>query len=230
MNIDSATIKQFAAFTNFAHEMKFNSRTLGENAVAKLDGQTDANGVTQITANLKDKPYAWGIRAKANKDSNNAVRTLFKDTIDKVIDGINFTNEERDDLVTSMKWDDFNKGKPLTARRIEDVTNHIWFKLRDAINAGDLKVDNRQVSNSEAFFKFMFKNGTLPVAAGVAQNAPAPRLSDNNIINTSNTINTQSRAGTGLVLVNDNPDANEIGTGTKIVRRNKIDDDGTIEE
>ncbi len=128
MQINTTAIKQLNAFTQFAADFGFKSKR-----VAKLDEPAQNGGaVRTIKASTTDSAYALR-RHTADKNANDAVRRMFKQTI---IDLFGGENRIPSDVRKKMELGDYNKGKPLTARRIamvKDAVIKVLIKNKDGI-------------------------------------------------------------------------------------------------
>lgn len=104
--ITANTSTDFRKFVNFANKALSST---GENTVARLKGapQNDYKGL-----------FASFWRTSAMKTANNQVRDLFLKTVADMFGGEKFIP---DVVRKNMKLDSFGKGKPLTARRINNV-------------------------------------------------------------------------------------------------------------
>ena len=103
----SANFQKFVDFANKAYATK------GEDTVARFKGMPkgDYKGV-----------FASFARTADMKTANNQVRDLFRRTIADMFGGEKFIP---DIVRDNMKLEDFGKGKPLTARRIQLVKTAI---------------------------------------------------------------------------------------------------------
>ena len=116
MSINLDSLKQLSAFTTFANmAVSVNN----ENAVVCV-GKQNGN-VKEIYQNYNDKPYAF-LRSRENKGFNNEVRALFRSTVASLFGG---EDSIPDDVIKAMRLGDYDKGRPLTARRINEVKNAI---------------------------------------------------------------------------------------------------------
>ena len=108
-NLDSAQFDRFAHFADL-------EAARDGNTVARLDTE-DPLGGCKISVQTGDKVHAL-FRGKTARGQNNAVRTLFKGTIAEMFGG-----ESRIPAAVkeAMRLSDFDKGRPLTARRIMAV-------------------------------------------------------------------------------------------------------------
>lgn len=139
---------------------------------------SDEHGVVELNTNSTDKPRAW-FRTRINKNSNNEVRNLFRSTIEALIKEFNLTEKESAKLNTAMRWNDYDKGRPLTARRINEVSKEIWNHLTQSFKNNELTVDGKAVGDLTDLQKFVFKNGTFPTLR--------EEVKDSNIFGTGNT-------------------------------------------
>ena len=128
MQINTTAIKQLNAFTQFAADFGFKSKK-----VAQIDDAARIDGTFRnIKASASDKAYVFR-REQSDKDANNAVRRLFKQTI---IDLFGGENRIPEDVRKKMELGDYGKGKPLTARRIamvKDAVIKVLVKNKDGI-------------------------------------------------------------------------------------------------
>ena len=111
---------QFKAFTQFAASVSDKGTVLkaNDNPLTAPDGTP-----RKIVAKGYDG-YGHIWRKQPSKDINNDVRTLFRDTVLRMF-GVNDVQNLPDDVKTAMKTGDYDKGKPLTARRIIAVSKAI---------------------------------------------------------------------------------------------------------
>ena len=125
VNINDA---QFKAFTQFAASVSDKGTVLkaNDNPLTASDGTP-----RKIVAKGYDG-YGHFWRKQPSKDINNDVRTLFRDTVLRMF-GVNDVQNLPDDVKTAMKTGDYDKGKPLTARRIIAVSTAI-AKVVDPVN------------------------------------------------------------------------------------------------
>ena len=119
---------QFRAFTQFAASVSDKGTVLkaNDNPLTASDGTP-----RKIVAKGYDG-YGHIWRKQPSKDINNDVRTLFRDTVLRMF-GVNDVQNLPDDVKTAMKTGDYDKGKPLTARRIIAVSTAI-AKVVDPVN------------------------------------------------------------------------------------------------
>jgi len=106
---------QFINFTQFAADSIANGEK-GADTIARLDVEDPLGGRT-VTAKSGDKIGKW-VRSDDLKETNDRVRELFRKTVADMFGG-----EERipESVRTAMKMEDYDKGKPLSARRISLV-------------------------------------------------------------------------------------------------------------
>ena len=125
VNINDA---QFKAFTQFAASVSDKGTVLkaNDNPLTAPDGTP-----RKIVAKGYDG-YGHIWRKQPSKDINNDVRTLFRDTVLRMF-GVNDVQHLPDDVKTAMKTGDYDKGKPLTARRIIAVSKAI-AKVVEPVN------------------------------------------------------------------------------------------------
>ena len=116
---------QFAIFREFAEEKLAEGKS---KAIARLDnpGQIDGHLSSCIKAATDDRVYA--IRRSAdNKKANDEVRALFMDSVKGMFQGNIPPSVQK-----AMMMNDFNKGRPLTARRILAVNEAIKRVIDEA--------------------------------------------------------------------------------------------------
>lgn len=128
MQINTTAIKQLNAFNQFAAVSGFKSKS-----VARIDDTAKNDGaIHTIKASTTDSAYVF-IRETSDKNANDAVRRIFKQTI---IDLFGGENRIPADVRKKMELGDYNKGKPLTARRIamvKDAVIKVLIKNKDGI-------------------------------------------------------------------------------------------------
>ena len=113
-----AISQQFLQFTEFASDAIRNGDT---KAIARKGVDSGIPGVAEITSTTDDKVYAIR-RSQANKTANNTTRTMFKKAVAEIFGG---ESKIPDSVLAAMNMKDFDKGKPLTARRIMAVKNAV---------------------------------------------------------------------------------------------------------
>ena len=106
---------QFTKFTQFAADAIAHGEK-GADTIARLDAEDPLGGRT-VTAKTGDWIGKW-TRSDDLKETNDRVRELFRQTVADMFGG-----EERipENVRTAMKMEDYDKGKPLSARRISLV-------------------------------------------------------------------------------------------------------------
>ncbi len=112
---------QYTKFVQFAEQQM---QAGNETAIARDGGEVAGGGPLAghaITATTGDK-VAPLTRSQANKDANNIVRNLFRQSI---IDMFGGEAGIPDGVREAMKLGDFDQGKPLTARRIFAVKEEV---------------------------------------------------------------------------------------------------------
>ena len=106
---DLFTNAQFQQFVEFAQTSKAGS--IAQTTAAPLVPDGKPHSIAGTTENWFSKL----IRSSAAKEANNYTRTIFRDSIAKMFGG---ENNIPDSVKDAMKMADYDKGKPLTARRI----------------------------------------------------------------------------------------------------------------
>ena len=110
---------QFTQFVQFAQRQMDAGNT---KAIARDNVCEAPLGGRKITAASGDKVAPFFGRSEANKDANNVARSLFRQAIRDMFGGENNIPRSVKD---AMLLKDYDKGKPLTARRIMAVTRAI---------------------------------------------------------------------------------------------------------
>ena len=106
---------QFTKFTQFAADAIAHGEK-GADTIARLDAEDPLGGRT-VTAKSGDKIGMW-VRSDDLKETNDRVRALFRQTVADMFGGEECIPEN---VRTAMKLEDYDKGKPLSARRISLV-------------------------------------------------------------------------------------------------------------
>ena len=125
-NQDLFTNAQFQQFVEFAQTSKAGS--IAQTTTAPLVPDGKPHSIAGTTENWFSKL----IRSSAAKEANNYTRTIFRDSIAKMFGG---ENNIPDSVKDAMKMADYDKGKPLTARRILAVKAAI-DQVADKMNSG----------------------------------------------------------------------------------------------
>ena len=109
----------FRAFTDFAKVMTQSKG--GMNSIARVDGGVDittgALAGRTVTASTTDSIrglFKW-FRSPDDQTANNETRKIFRDAINEMFGG---DSKIPDSVRDAMRMADYDKGKPLTARRI----------------------------------------------------------------------------------------------------------------
>lgn len=142
-----AVSQQFKQFTDFAAEAMLKGDM---KAIARQGDATGIPGVTKITSTTDDKVFAFR-RSQENKTANNATRATFMKAVAEMFDGEAHIPES---VLDAMNMKDFDKGKPLTARRIIAVKTAVDMErtkmrqadqwLRGALTHTPTKLNNEQ--------------------------------------------------------------------------------------
>lgn len=105
---------QFRNFLDFANnEIQTNGKK-GKTSVAQVTTLTAGLEARTITANAGDKVGKWS-RSQEMKDANNLTRQVFKEAVAEMFGGEKNIPKK---VLDAMNLRDYDKGKPLTARRI----------------------------------------------------------------------------------------------------------------
>ena len=109
---------QFQQFADFARE----AVSRGDSkAIARQGGPSGTQGAMTITPTTEDKVGAIR-RSEVNKTANDETRRLFKKAVADIFGG---ESKIPKSVLDAMNMKDFEKGKPLTARRILAVKTAI---------------------------------------------------------------------------------------------------------
>jgi len=136
VNLNNA---QFNQFVQFAESQANPGKS---EAIARVAGGRDALAGRTITASDTDHVrgwLSWGTRSGADATENNDVRALFREAVFSMFGG---EANVPDSVKTAMRLEDYDKGKPLTARRI--------IAVRDAVLQVADKVDNGAIDRKKA--------------------------------------------------------------------------------
>ncbi len=129
INLDNA---QFRQFVQFAERQANPAKS---EAIARVTGGRDTLAGRTITAAENDRVHHWNNlfrRSDANATENNDARALFREAVFEMFGGeANLPEGVR----TAMRLDDYDQGKPLTARRIIAVRDAI-LRAADGVNTG----------------------------------------------------------------------------------------------
>jgi hypothetical protein len=135
---------QFAIFREFAEEKLAEGK---EKAIARLDNpaQIDGHLSSCIKAATDDRVYA--IRRSAdNKKANNDVRALFMDSVKGIFEG-----NIPEPVKKAMMMNDYNKGRPLTARRIMAVNDAIYQVLKEKEEQAIKEKEGQAIKEKDEF-------------------------------------------------------------------------------
>jgi len=113
--------KQFTEFTRFATDSIAHGEK-GVDTIARLDAEDPLGGRT-IQAKTGDKIGKW-VRSGSLKETNDRVRELFRKTVADIFGGEKHIPES---VRKAMKMEDYGKGKPLSARRI-NLVKAAWIR------------------------------------------------------------------------------------------------------
>ena len=160
----------FRAFADFAKIMTTGQGD--ENSIARLDtgvniveGSLAGRTITASTTDSVRGIFKW-FRSADDKAANNEVRKLFKDAI---IDMFGGESKIPDSVKDAMKLADYDKGKPLTARRIIAVKAAIDASGTKEARIEKLKLESFQSPEVEqAACKMGFTKAELPRLARAA--------------------------------------------------------------
>lgn len=126
MSLNISALQDLRAFTRFSDYAMSPSENK-PNRVAKFVPKSEVMAV----ANESDKPGFFGslFRSAANKRLNNQTRELFKNAVAKLFNGEENIPQEVKDAMHFSKFD--GKGRPLTARRINETKSAILGYIRE---------------------------------------------------------------------------------------------------
>lgn len=141
INSQQDALAQFNVFAKFARESGgVNGRT-----VVQVGGQLGAAGngaFASISAKSRFDFIGNIGRRKQSRDENDDVRDLFKETVLKMC---GCANEQQlpDKIREAMQFADYNKGKPLTARRILAVQAAVrQHELEGTLATAEIQLDD----------------------------------------------------------------------------------------
>lgn len=131
INLDNMQFKQFVRFA----EMQANPGK--SEAIARLSGGADPLAGRTVTASSSDHVRHWynlwkGGHSATNAAENNDARALFREAVFSMFGGAEKVPES---VKTAMKLEDYDQGKPLTARRIIAVRDAI-LRAADGVETG----------------------------------------------------------------------------------------------
>ena len=136
MSLDLNGYTQFKNFVDFANnEIKTLGKS-GKTSIAQVSGDNRLGGHV-IKANTNDTVGKLGSRTQDIKDANNLARDLFKKAVADMYGGEKNIPKI---VLDEMKLNDFDKGKPLTARRILAVKTAInvdWSKKHNTFKSAE---------------------------------------------------------------------------------------------
>ena len=129
INLDNAQFKQFVQFAE-RQANPANSEAIARvnSGGGTLDGRT-------VSASDTDRVHHWNNlfrRSGANATENNDARALFREAVFSMFGG---AAHVPDSVKTAMRLEDYDKGRPLTARRIIAVRDAI-LQAADGVKAG----------------------------------------------------------------------------------------------
>ena len=148
MNLQTA-ISQYSAFTQFAQSEGVKGSTI----LAGKGGSRQADGSMSIEAKSKFDFVGHIARGKKSQDMNNEVRNLFKGSVIAMFGGKDENDVAclPDSIRAAMKFDDYGKGKPLTARRIIAVKAAVDQHVEGLVKQVEKKLAALQMTPAEWF-------------------------------------------------------------------------------
>ena len=129
INLDNIQFRQFVQFAERQTD------PANSEAIARVTGNRDAIAGRAISASDKDRVHHWHnffLRSGTNATENNDVRALFREAVFSMFGGAANVPES---VKTAMRLEDYDKGKPLTARRIIAVRDAI-LHFADGVKVG----------------------------------------------------------------------------------------------
>ena len=129
INLDNA---QFRQFVQFAERQ---ANPANSEAIARVNSGGGALAGRTVSASDTDRVHHWNNffrRSGANATENNDARALFREAVFSMFGG---EANVPDSVKTAMRLEDYDKGKPLTARRIIAVRDAI-LQAADGVKAG----------------------------------------------------------------------------------------------
>ena len=132
---------QFRQFVQFAERQ---TNPANSEAIARVTGSRDALAGRTIAASGTDHVRHWynlwkGGHSASNAAENNDARALFREAVFSMFGGAASVPES---VKTAMRLEDYDQGKPLTARRI--------IAVRDAVLQAADEVDNGAIDRQKA--------------------------------------------------------------------------------
>ena len=148
MSLQTA-ISQYSAFTQFAQSEGVKGSTI----LARKDGSRQADGSMSIEAKSKFDFVGHIARGKKSQDMNNEVRDLFKGSVIAMFGGKDENDVAclPDSIRAAMKFDDYGKGKPLTARRILAVQTAVDQYVKGLVQQVEKKLAALQMKPAAWF-------------------------------------------------------------------------------
>ena len=148
INLDNVQFKQFVQFA----ESQANPGK--SEAIARLAGGNALAGRT-IVASGSDHVRHWynvwkGGHSASNATENNDARALFREAVFAMFGGAEKVPES---VKTAMKLEDYDQGKPLTARRIIAVRDAV-LRAADGVDAGAIDRPKAEVLVRDAVANF----------------------------------------------------------------------------
>ena len=147
INLDNA---QFRQFVQFAERQANPAKS---EAIARVTGGRDALDGRTISASTTDHVRGllnWGRRSGTNATENNDARALFREAVFAMFGGAEKVPES---VKTAMKLEDYDQGKPLTARRIIAVRDAV-LRAADGVDAGAIDRPKAEVLVRDAVANF----------------------------------------------------------------------------
>jgi len=129
VNLNNAQFKQFVQFA------EQQSNPAKSEAIARVTGSRDALAGRAISASNTDRVHHWNNffrRSSTDATENNDTRALFREAVFSMFGG---KANVPDSVKTAMRLEDYDQGKPLTARRIIAVRDAI-LQAADGVKAG----------------------------------------------------------------------------------------------
>ena len=144
---------QYQQFVSFASAEGVKGGTI-------LASQNDQNGGLEIVAKTKGDFYGHIARSKDTKNANNAIRNAFRQSIVDMF-GVANADQLPPSVKKAMCLNDYDKGKPLTARRILSVKAAVDKQLNSLTEAAQKSFDQ-----CEATFDYMIRHDDSGAMAG----------------------------------------------------------------
>ena len=144
-----------AQFTKFLQFAESQANPAKSEAIARVTGKEESLAGRTISASTTDYVrgvFNWGKRSGADEAKNNETRAIFKKAVADIFGGVGKIPQN---VKKAMLLGDYDKGKPLTARRIMAVQKALRpYIIQDAVDraAGFVNGLSEKIGKSESHF------------------------------------------------------------------------------